>query len=389
MTIKKKIHAIEPTKGYELCLYYTAGKGYYMTANLYTKSDPNSPFHAIELFGKENTRKDLLVCSRASSKREAEAIALFDKEVAEFIAAHPVKEAEKFVVNVGDRFFQESNGFYWDTDKVITILSNENGRYFGITDRQAKKNEWHSRPYTYAELVDLERLKSATKDDIDFILLKQREQNDAIEKANQERQELIEKGRSLVPSWAKAAIVARLLKDESDSQADYFGGSVVDKRVLGFSKSDRNDFSEMRKFAALFEGTAHLVEKEHENRENYSGGGGYYLGTHRYHGWQVEKNSYGLNSDDLLYALGKYGLPVAQIGEVSPDPEANGAIDGVVIRRNDVQNGIEVVFPDKPDQSIIEKLKSLGFRWSRANSLWYTKYSEVRERQVRAALGVA
>lgn len=386
--IRQVDHATEPTKGWELSLYYTAGKGYYMTTNLYTKSDPNSPFHAIELFGKENTRKDLLVCSRASSKREAEAITIFNTEVAEFITAHPVKQVEKFVVNVGDRFFQKAGNWHSDFDKIITILSVDEHWYYGITDHQIEEKQWRTSGYKYADLVDLERLEPASEFELHVIKNKIEGIAKLMASAKQERQAIIEKGRSLVPSWAKAAIVARLLKDESDSQSDYFNGSVVDKRVLGFSKSDRNDFAEMRKFAVKFPDTAHLIDKDHENRENYSGGGGLYLGTHRYHGWQVEKNSYGLHSDDLLYALGKHGLPDTQPAEVSPDPEVTHE-DGVVIRRNEEQNGIEVVFPEKPDRSVCEKLKSLGFRFSRAKSLWYTKYSEMRERQVKSALGVA
>ncbi len=384
-SIKQITHETEPTKGWKLTLYYTAGKGYYMTANLYTKSDPNSPFHAIELLGKENTRKDLLVCSRASAKRQAEAIALFDKEVAEFIAANPAKVVEEFVVNVGDRFFRKATNFHWDRDKVITIIATTQSVSYGVIDQGID-----STGFSYADLVDPERLEPATQDELNEIERKRLEKALAMQKEKQERQEFIEKGRSLVPSWAKAAIVARLLKDESDSQADYFGGSVIDKRVLGFSKSDRNDFAEMRKFAVLFDGTAHLTEKEHENRENYSGGGGYYLGISRYHGWQVEKNSYGLHSDDLLYALGKYGLPEVQVDEVSLQPEANG-VNEVVVRHNEALNGIEVKFPDKDAaKPFIDKLKSLGFRFSRTNELWYARnYSEARERQVKSALGVA
>lgn len=74
---------------------------------------------------------------------------------------------------------------------------------------------------------------------------------------------------------------------------DYFGSRIVRTVILGFSTHTRDLFPEMRKAAARFEGTAHLAERnaEYEHREKYSMGHGYYLGTHRYSGWQVSKES--------------------------------------------------------------------------------------------------
>lgn len=46
------------------------------------------------------------------------------------------------------------------------------------------------------------------------------------------------------------------------------------------------------------------------------------------------------------------------------------------ITKNEEHNGIEIHFPDKPDQVIIDKLKMHGFRWSRYNKCWYKKYNE-------------
>ncbi|MDP2337302.1 MAG: hypothetical protein Q8N05_12805 [Bacteroidota bacterium] len=47
----------------------------------------------------------------------------------------------------------------------------------------------------------------------------------------------------------------------------------------------------MRNLADNFIETAYLKEKneEHEYRENYPGGSGYYLGESKYHGWIVKK----------------------------------------------------------------------------------------------------
>jgi hypothetical protein len=41
------------------------------------------------------------------------------------------------------------------------------------------------------------------------------------------------------------------------------------------------------------------------------------------------------------------------------------------IRRNDRFNSLEVTFPEKPESSVIDLLKSLKFRWNHVNKLWY------------------
>ena len=46
------------------------------------------------------------------------------------------------------------------------------------------------------------------------------------------------------------------------------------------------------------------------------------------------------------------------------------------IVKNEEYNGIEVYFPGKPEQEIIDKLKSHGFKWSGRSKCWYHKYSD-------------
>lgn len=46
-----------------------------------------------------------------------------------------------------------------------------------------------------------------------------------------------------------------------------------------------------------------------------------------------------------------------------------------IIRRNTVQNGIEIKFNGRPDDSVISALKSKGFRWAKAGH-WYIKYND-------------
>ena len=100
-----------------------------------------------------------------------------------------------------------------------------------------------------------------------------------------------ERLRPLVPTDAKAVIIGTLRVSECDSYTDYYGYGIARTVILGFSKHTRNLFSEMRKHAANFEGTAYLVEynADYEHRENYSMGDGMYLGRNKYSGWTVEK----------------------------------------------------------------------------------------------------
>jgi hypothetical protein len=63
------------------------------------------------------------------------------------------------------------------------------------------------------------------------------------------------------PEWATGVIVARLEKNESDSMTDYFATSTSRTVFLGWSKSKRNSFAELRKAAAKFAPTAEFGPK--------------------------------------------------------------------------------------------------------------------------------
>ena len=100
-----------------------------------------------------------------------------------------------------------------------------------------------------------------------------------------------ERLRPLIPSDAKAVIVGTQRVSECDSYTDYYDYRIERTVILGFSTHTRSLFSEMRKYAANFEGTAYLAEydKEYEHRENYSMGDGMYLGRNKYSGWTISK----------------------------------------------------------------------------------------------------
>jgi hypothetical protein len=124
---------------------------------------------------------------------------------------------------------------------------------------------------------------------------KAREEQETKQK-QQERDEQLkaigwERLKTLIPENTKAVIVAELREDESDSMTDYYGYSTQRTVILGFSYHTKDLFPEMRKHAANFSETIYLTEenKEHEHREKYSMGDGYYLGESKYSGWTVSK----------------------------------------------------------------------------------------------------
>lgn len=130
----------------------------------------------------------------------------------------------------------------------------------------------------YARAQDAERVR--------------RHQALADEERGREEQMLFEQFlRQKAPADAKAILVAELRQNESDSMTDYFASRVVRCVFLGFSKSGRNSFPEMRKLAAAYAPTASLAGPDGvEHRENYAGGNGYYLGgASSYSGWTVRK----------------------------------------------------------------------------------------------------
>ncbi|NCA80711.1 MAG: hypothetical protein EOM76_11115, partial [Sphingobacteriia bacterium] len=57
------------------------------------------------------------------------------------------------------------------------------------------------------------------------------------------------------------------------------------------------------------------------------------------------------------------------------------------ITHNKAQNGIELKFASAPDQSTISEIKSLGFRWSMRNKVWYKTYSEYLWKRVQEKFG--
>lgn len=166
----------------------------------------------------------------------------------------------------------------FDTTSLIRPLSEK----FGIGIYYDDKNPEFKTNEEVAELLAKAQIK-------------QRLENEEADRKKKEREaiELIGKEwlQENLPNDAQAIIIACLKQDESDSQTDYFASKTVRTVILGFSKHQRDIFSEMRKYASNFDETSHLTEynEDYEHREKYSMGHGFYLGESYYSGWIIKK----------------------------------------------------------------------------------------------------
>ncbi len=168
--------------------------------------------------------------------------------------------------------------YSFDTTSLIRPLSEKFGIgiYYDDENPQFKTNEEVAELYAKAQEKKVNQIEQERKEE------KQREAIRVIG-----RQWLQEN----LPEDAQALIIACLKQDESDSQTDYFASKTVRTVILGFSKHQRDIFSEMRKHAGNFEETSHLAEynEDYEHREKYSMGHGFYLGESYYCGWIIKK----------------------------------------------------------------------------------------------------
>ena len=263
-----------------------------------------------------------------------------------------------------------------------------------------------------------------------------------------------------IPEDAKAYIIAELEENQSDLYTDYFGSKTVKKVLLGFSKHNRNLFSEMRKIADTYGPTQHLgvnkgefriydnwmeegsnypqsevfraddspayfeTEAEAkafaekyaqedrdsraklqadekgfcpnfrgeysidgstgaiENRQNYSMGGGYFLGHHRYSGWKIRKVDLSFpcsrtEANELIQSghhnLGASPTPTKARKQPAQQKKVEAPHSGITVTENEEKDGVEIRFPGKPSEDVRSQLKENGFRWSRFSTAWYAK----------------
>ena len=226
-----------------------------------------------------------------------------------------------------------------------------------------------------------------------------REERQTQEEEQQRKEALQAIGRErllkLIPADAKAIIIAELHRNESDSQTDYFSYGIDRTVILGFSNHTKDLFSEMRKYAANFEDTAHLAEenKDYENREKYSMGAGYYLGKNKYSGWIVKKvRFYGSIEKSIEY----YALAAGDDRNIcikvqtTDQAEVPEAITGDFIIVDYSEKAIAVFGDTRP---IKDYLSALGGRFNPKLTYQDEKragwiFSKTKEQEVRNLLNI-
>jgi hypothetical protein len=191
------------------------------------------------------------------------------------------------------------------------------------------------------------------------------------------------------------AVYLEINFSDSDSMVDYFcpHHAIGPGMLLALVPKQAEKQAIARR---VLEGYPELAKLEWGwHTDNYSMGHGNYLessvfGTEKHHAYdgreevavwyEIRFNAY----DKSMRAYRDYpGTQPLSSGPV----QIGEKVDHVTIRRNEGHNGIEVVFPAKPEVSVLEALKALGFRWSRPQGLWYARYSEELLKQVKNLVG--
>lgn len=85
--------------------------------------------------------------------------------------------------------------------------------------------------------------------------------------------------------------------------------------------------------------------------------------------------SQGSNGDITLYVHSNCNYTFRRVAKpaVESQPNAGGALGTVA--RNLEHDGVEIRFPNKPSNGVLDALKREGFRWSRFSKVWYKKHS--------------
>ena len=136
--------------------------------------------------------------------------------------------------------------------------------------------------------------------------------------------------------------------------------------ILGFSTHKRDIFSEMRKHAPNFEGTAYLAEfnEDYEHREKYSMGDGYYLGESKYSGWIIEKTPIYKREntiEEFAYTAGNEdNIHISKPNSTPPSNPTGAGKNGCTL----VEYSTKAVAVFGDTKSIKDELRAMGGRFN-------------------------
>jgi len=173
--------------------------------------------------------------------------------------------------------------------------------------------------------------------------------------------------------------------DKDDSFQHYVFSTLEEAQAFIASKGQPESIS--------FDGNVipfrwEIEERKIEHREKYSMGAGYYLkdGWRDSNGWMVRKEvKYGDEWRDEYYEMMAARCVFTEREQADHAPE-KARVDCVTIRHNEEKAGIEIIFPTRPEAPVIDRLKAMGFRWSRFQGLWWRRFDAAVMADLQASL---
>mgnify|MGYP000685767969 FL=1 len=289
-------------------------------------------------------------------------------------------EKAVYAIEIGQIMFTDWPQMNNDENKraVCEILGR--GRYRCVLlDGSGFKHDDHVRDYRdkfgigvyyeQGEKISPEKVSELVTLATAATLEREKAEREAAIAAKQHRQAMIDIGAKVLPALpagVQAVIVGNLKVNDSDIMTDYFASHSEKTVYLAFSTHKKNLFPEMRKAAANCPDTAFLetVGDDCENRDDYSGGHGYWLGESRHYGWEVTKETYSgdfnLEAIQIAIGEGRCFIPFGKPGD-GPKSDSETPIEGVqVVDYSD--KSLAVIGETYP---IRQMLKEQGGRFNR------------------------
>lgn len=294
------------------------------------------------LFGNDKERFELYRATGTATEKAIKdahyrALAVFDAKVQ---AGELGSAKDAYKIEIGQILFTDGP-FEPSRRAVCEILGR--GRYKCVLlDGSGFKHDDHVRDfrekfgigvyYTEGERISESELADLVCDATNAVAKKDLQERAEKAIADAHRLAMIEIGRKVLPELPaslQGLVVGELKQDESDIMTDYFASSTQKVIYLALSTHKRHVFPELKKAAMNCPDTAFLAEyDEFEQRENYSGGHGYYLGKRRHSGWHVRKDCYfGSNILETLQIAigeGRWFVPSEPEKSVGESPAAQG-----------------------------------------------------------------
>ena len=204
------------------------------------------------------------------------------------------------------------------------------------------------------------------------------------------KQEEFERTATTIPA-GKRGVILQICFDNSDAMTDYFDRHYcLETYLLAVISDGREDERGLRNVIDRIPALKAISFEWHT--EKYSMGHGNYLESktcpetrkhpHKDHQvnchYEVRYMPTYRGKDGKATAHPEYyqGDLSAAFSMASSSGGNGGPVSEMTIRKNAAMNGIEIIFPAKPERNVIDTLKGYGFRWSQRQRLWWKRYSD-------------